>query len=49
MSNNKESKYLTVKTNIFVQKLKDKYEDIVTMCVQNDPGNLRIGFQSWGH
>ena len=48
MSNSQESKYLTVKTNAYIQKLKDKYTNIVVMCVQNDPGNLRIGFHTWG-
>lgn len=48
MSNSQDTKYLTVKTNAFIQKLKDKYANIVVMCVQNDPGNLRIGFQTWG-
>lgn len=48
MNNIQETKYLRVKTDAYLQKLKDKYEGIVTMCVQNDPGNLRIGFQTWG-
>jgi hypothetical protein len=43
-----ELKYLTIKTNAFMKKLQEKYENIVVMCVENDPGNLRIGFQSWG-
>ena len=47
-NNDVESKYLTIKTNTIIQKLKSKYVDIVAMDVQNDPGNLRIGFQSWG-
>ena len=49
MSNNtQELKYLTIKTNAFIKKLQEKYENIVVFCVENDPGNLRIGFQSWG-
>ena len=32
MSNNQESKYLTVKTNAYIQKLKDKYEYIVVIA-----------------
>jgi len=49
MSNeNQNNKYLVVKTNAFMQKLKDKYNDIVVMCIKDDPGNLRVGFQSWG-
>ena len=49
MFKNKEKfNYLTIKTNIIIQKLKEKYEDIITMCVENDPGNFRIGFQIWG-
>ena len=48
MYTSQESKYLTIKTSAIIQKLKEKYEDIVTMDIQNDPGNLRIGFQSWG-
>jgi len=48
MSTSQESKYLVIKTNAFMQKLKEKYVDIITMDIQNDPGNLRIGFQSWG-
>ena len=43
-----ELKYLAIKTNTFIQKLKEKYENIVVMCVESDPGNLRIGFQKWG-
>lgn len=46
--NKEEFNYLTIKTNIFIEKLKQKYTDVVTMCIENDPGNLRIGFQSWG-
>ena len=46
--NREEYNYLTIKTNIFIQKLKEKYTDVVTMYVKNDPGNLRIGFQSCG-
>ena len=42
------NKYLKVKTNAFMQKLKETYVDIVVMCVKDDPGNLRVGFQSWG-
>ena len=41
-------KYLIIKTNAFIQKLKEKYTNIITMCIKDDPGNLRIGFQSWG-
>lgn len=48
MYTGQDLKYLTIKTNTIIQKLKEKYEDIVTMDIQNDPGNLRIGFQSWG-
>jgi hypothetical protein len=49
MSNKtQEIKYLTIKTNAIIQKLKEKYENIIIFCVENDPGNLRIGFQSWG-
>ena len=48
MITNQESKYLSVKTDAYIQKLKEKYVGIVTMEIQNDPGNLRIGFQSWG-
>ena len=47
-SNEQETKYLTIKTNAITKKLQDKYKDIVTVCVDNDPGNLRIGFQKWG-
>ncbi len=43
-----ETRYLTIKTNAIIQKLKEKYENIVVYCVENDPGNLRIGFQLWG-
>ena len=46
--NKEEFNYLTIKSNIIIQKLKEKYEDIVAMCVENDPGNLRIGFQTFG-
>jgi hypothetical protein len=48
MSNNtNETKYLAIKTNTFMQKLKEKYKNIVIMCIESDPGNLRIGFQNW--
>ncbi len=43
-----EYKYLSVKTDIFIKKLKEKYPQIVVMCVENDPGNLRVGFREWG-
>lgn len=43
-----EYKYLSVKTDIFIKKLKEKYPDLVAMCVENDPGNLRVGFKEWG-
>lgn len=43
-----ESKYLMIKTNAFIKKLQEKYESIIVFCVENDPGNLRIGFQNWG-
>ena len=47
---NNSNKYLIVKTNIIIQKLKDNYkdQDIVTMCIEEDPGNIRIGFKQWG-
>jgi len=49
MSNDtQETKYLTIKTNAFIKKLQEKYENIVVFCIENDPGNLRIGFQLWG-
>jgi hypothetical protein len=43
-----EYKYLTVKTEIFIRKLKEKYPEIIAMCIDNDPGNLRVGFREWG-
>ncbi len=43
-----EFKYLKVKTQVIISKLKEKYPDIVTMDFETDPGNLRIGFQQWG-
>ncbi len=43
-----EFKYLKVKTQVIIAKLKEKYPDIVTMDFETDPGNLRIGFQQWG-
>ncbi len=43
-----EIKYLTIKTNDFIKKLQEKYENIVVFCIENDPWNLRIGFQNWG-
>jgi len=48
ISSEEETKYLTIKTKSIIQKLQDKYQDIVAICLENDPGNLRIGFQSWG-
>ncbi len=47
-SDEQEYKYLTIKTKAIIQKLQDKYQGIVAICLENDPGNLRIGFQSWG-
>jgi len=43
-----ESKYLIIKTNAIILKLKEKYENIVVFSIENDPGNLRIGFKTWG-
>ena len=40
-----EIKYLKIKTNAFIKKLQEKYKNIVVFCIENDPGNLRIGFQ----
>jgi len=46
--NDQEFKYLTVKTNVLTKKLQDKYPDIVILNKENDPGNMRVGFQQWG-
>ncbi len=43
-----ENKYLIIKTNAIIEKLKEKYEKIVIYSIENDPGNLRIGFKTWG-
>ena len=43
-----ETKFLKIKTDIVEIKLKEKYTDIVILCVENDPGNIRIGFIKWG-
>jgi hypothetical protein len=32
-----EIKYLTIKTNDFIKKLQEKYENIVVFCIENDP------------
>jgi len=43
-----EFKYLKIKTQVIIGKLKAKYTNIVTMDFEKDPGNIRIGFQQWG-
>ncbi len=43
-----EFKYLKVKTKVIVKKLEEKYPDIVTMILEKDPGNIKIGFKQWG-
>jgi hypothetical protein len=37
-----------MKQNIFIQKLKDKYQDIVILTFEKNIGNIRIGFIDWG-
>ena len=43
-----EYKYISMKQNIFIQKLKDKYQDIVILTFEKNIGNIRIGFIDWG-
>ena len=43
-----EIKYLSIKQHLFIQKLKEKYSNIVTMTKDDDLGTIRIGFIEWG-
>ena len=42
-----ESRYLIIKTRAIILKLIEKYENIIVLPVENNPGNLRIQFKSW--
>ncbi len=46
--NKKDFFFVTDKTNVILKTLKEKYQDIRAYCVKFDPGNIRIGFSSWG-